>query len=742
MFANSKSKFCAVTLAAATLLAAGCASIGTPGGGLYDETPPALRTTDPHDGELNVKKKKFTLRFDENVKLDNVMDKMTVSPPQEKAPTVLSNAKTVTIELQDSLKANTTYSISLGDAVQDNNEGNVLEHCSFTFSTGDHIDSLRISGFLLRGEDLEPVTGAFVGIYPADDVPTAAADGAVQAQSLALRDSLSADSLQADTLLRRPENPDSAFVTRPFLRAGKTDALGAFTIEGVARGSYRLYALLDGNTNYRYDLTSEDIAFLDTLVTPTMHGTLVHDTLWNATDTTVVDTVLTHGHVVYAPTGLTLLMFNEGRATRYMDDYARPDSNHITFRFSAPMDSLPTLRLVYASADTLEAHAPRDAAGLPQAASGPTDSLSVAPADRWTDGRWAVAEPNPTRDTLTYWLRDSALYRSDTLRIAVTYAYTDTAGLDVPRTDTLTLLKPIARAAKDDRKDDKKKGRRRKKDADSDSAAVRLPETVFMTLKQFGQNPIHIGERPRFEVSAPLDSLRLDGLHLEHQVNDSTWEAMAFRWEADTTHLRRFRLQAEPHFTPGHAYRLLVDSAAMHDIYGHPVAATKIDFKERSVEEYAHLLFSVAGIEAGVPAFMQLVNEKDKPVQAAPVEGGKAKFVNVMPGKYYARLVVDTNGNGRYDGGSLFPRRQPEAVYYFNAQLDLRANWSVSQEWNVRSLPLVRQKPEEVKVNKPKEKQQKESKNAEYYKKMGKTPPQTHTGTTTTGGSDRLHPVR
>ena len=732
MFANSISKFCASALAV-SLLVAGCASIGTPGGGLYDETPPVLRSTEPHDGELNVKRKKFTLRFDENVKLDNVMDKMTVSPPQEKAPTVLSNAKTVTIELQDTLKANTTYSISLGDAVQDNNEGNVLEHCSFTFSTGDHIDSLRISGHLLNGEDLEPVTGAFVGIYPVEEAP------AMDTAAPAAADSLAAvpDSLAADTLCPAPGNPDSVFVTRPFLRAGKTDALGAFTIEGVARGSYRLYALLDGNTNYRYDLTSENIAFLDTLVTPTMRGTIVRDTIWNAADTTQIDTVLTHGHVVYAPTDLTLLMFNEGRATRYMDDYARPDSNHLTFRFSAPMDSLPALRLVYASADSLGR-----AAGDSLRQVGDTLGALRRDSARWADGRWIVAEPNPTRDTLTYWLRDSVLYRSDTLRLAVTYAYTDTAGLDVPRTDTLTLLKPVARAPKEDGKDDKKKGRRRRKEADGDSTAVRLPETVFMTLKQFGQSTIHIGERPRFEVSAPLDSLRTDGLHLEHQVNDSTWEEMAFRWEADTTHVRRYRLHAEPHFSPGHSYRLAVDSAAMHDIYGHPVNATKLAFKERTVEEYAHLLFNVAGLDASVPAFMQLVNEKDKPVQAAPVEGGKAKFVNVMPGKYYARLVVDANGNGRYDGGSLFPRRQPEAVYYFGALLDLRANWSVSQDWDVRSVPLVRQKPEDVKINKPKEKQEKKSKNAEYYEKMGITPPQTDTGTTTSAGGSRLHRVK
>lgn len=122
----------------------GCASVGSPGGGWYDETPPVLLKSDPGEGATGVNKKKITLRFDENIKLDNASEKLTVSPPQVKSPTVMSNAKTVTIELQDTLIPNTTYTIDLGDAVQDNNEGNPLEGLTLTFSTGDHIDTMKV----------------------------------------------------------------------------------------------------------------------------------------------------------------------------------------------------------------------------------------------------------------------------------------------------------------------------------------------------------------------------------------------------------------------------------------------------------------------------------------------------------------------------------------------------------------------------------------------------------------------
>lgn len=634
--------------------AAGCASVGTPGGGLYDETPPYRRSSKPDEGATNVSDRKMTIHFNENIKLSNVMEKLTVSPPQQKAPIISSNAKTVTIELQDTLLPNTTYTIDLGDAVVDNNEGNVLEHFALTFSTGDHIDSLMIGGILLNAEDLEPVTGAYVGIYP--------------------------DSVAVG---------DSSFLARPMFRAAKTNAYGAFSIAGVAPGRYAVYALKDGNTNYYYDLFTEDIAFLDSLVVPTVENRLVQDTVW--ADSVTVDTILVHGHVDYGPADLVLRLFNEKKATLYMDDYARPDSARLTFRFSGPMPSLPELRIV---GDTA----------------------------RLTDDR-VVIEASAGLDTLTVWLSDSLLYRRDTLRAAVTYYYTDTLRRNVPRTDTLTFLKPVVRKVQEGgggllgglkEKLTKKGGSRSKR-----TAADTVPPVRHMTVKALMGRTLDIGKKPVFEVSAPLAFCDTAGIHLEQRV-DSIWRPMPYRWIPDTAHIRRYIVQAVPYYSPGGNYRLRVDSAAMRDIAGAPVAPVILDFQERMPEDYAHLLFNIRGIDA--PAFVQLLNDKDKPVQQAPVIGGKAKFVHVVPGTYFVRLVVDSNGNGRFDTGNLAEHRQPEMVYYFNGKLQLRANWQLSQDWAPSSSDLVRQKPEEVKINKPKEKEEKKSRNAEYYAERGLKP--------------------
>lgn len=653
----------------------GCASVGSPGGGWYDETPPVLLRSEPAEGSINTSKNKITLRFDENVKLDKANEKLTISPPQVKSPIVMSNAKTVTIELQDTLVPNTTYTIDLGDAVQDNNEGNVLDGLTLTFSTGDHIDTMKVSGILLNAQDLEPITGAYVGIYKVYD------DGSfVQGDSLQGTDSIIA------------LYPDSVFMLRPFERAGKTNATGHFLISGVAPGRYRMYALMDGNTNYKYDVSSEDIAFLDSLIVPSIEPCQIRDTI-------AEDSIVVRDSWRYLPDDLTLFMFNEGRYTHYLDEIEWKDSVHLSVRFASIMPALPTISLL-GEEERGEADINKDS--------------------------WLICEPNPTKDTLTYWIRDSLVFQRDTLSLVMSYIFTED-GHDIIRTDTVALENPrpkveVKEEKKSKKEEDskgKKKEKKRKKGKEEEETAPAdtLPKITYMQLKMLNKESIDIGARPVFETSAPLDSMDMKGLHLL-QMKDSTWQAMDYRLEQDSLNLRRYTMHAIPHFSPGNSYRIIADSASMHDIYGNPIDSTCLSFKEKKPEEYAHLLIRVSNVQG--PAIVELLSEKDVPIQRVQVKAGQAKFVNVPQGNYYARLIEDKNDNGKFDTGSVIDHVQPEKVFYLGEKLTLRTNWNHEQNWDVRATAIDKQKPTDLIKNKPKEKVEKKSKNEEYRRKMGK----------------------
>jgi len=615
---------------------AGCASMGRPEGGMFDEDPPVLVSSDPIEGGINVSKQRITMRFNENIKLDNANQKLTVSPPQVKMPRISSNAKTLTIELNDSLKENTTYSIDLGDAVQDNNESNPLESLSLLFSTGSKVDTLQIIGHLVNASNLEPITGAYVGIYRIDGNDNE-------------------NRILADSLFRN----------KPMERAGKTDAKGFFKILGCAPGTYRLYSLIDGNTNYYYDMYGEDIAFYDEPIQ--LDENYVPDSTF----------------VLYS--------FNEGKVMRYLDDCARPDSIHINVRFATWMPELPKLTFILPDSSRIEG-----------------DSV-------------LIADVNPTFDTLSYWIRETSLLAYDTLNLELSYLYTDTLFNDVWKSEIIQLEKPAPQKPQEDADKDKKKGHKRKKKGEEAAAdtipADTIPPIVFMNMKMVSGNTIDIGQKPIFEVSEPLDSLHIERFHLQIQ-KDTIWEEMPLRLELDSLHPLRYTLYADPHFTPGGSYRLTADSAALHNIYGQPLAATKFTFKEKTPEDYAHLLFTITGYTG--PAYVEILNGSDKPLQRSKVINGKAKFVNIAAGTYYARLVADANNNGRFDPGNLDTHLQPEKVFYFASELQLRANWSFDQSWDLNETPILLQKPEKVRINKPKKQTEKKSKNEEYLRRKGK----------------------
>lgn len=196
-----------------------CARMGSPDGGWYDETPPKILGTSPANGSDDVNSKKVTILFNEFVKLDNPTEKVVVSPPQLEAPEVKVSGKRITVALQDTLKPNTTYTIDFSDAITDNNEGNPLGNYTYSFSTGNRIDTMEVAGYVLEAQNLEPIKGILVGLY----------------RNLS----------------------DTAFQHEPMMRIARTDGNGHFVIKGVAKGDYRIYALQDMDGNYKFNQASE-----------------------------------------------------------------------------------------------------------------------------------------------------------------------------------------------------------------------------------------------------------------------------------------------------------------------------------------------------------------------------------------------------------------------------------------------------------------------------------------------------
>ena len=611
---NSKSLYYIFIIIAAAVMYS-CANIGNPSGGPIDKTPPIFMRSNPTPNAVNVKDRKIEIFFDEIVTLKDPSTKIIVSPAQTEMPRMSALGRKVTVELVDSLLPNTTYTIDFSNSIQDNNEGNAIDNFAFAFSTGSVIDSMRMSGYVLDSRTLEPMQSVVVGLQ----------------SNLA----------------------DSAFHKEKLQRVALTNDRGQFTIRNVSPGSYHIFALKDLDRDYKFGNPTEDIAFLDSIIVPSIGSREAADTVYN--DLNEIDTIMRATRPAYFPNDILLSMFNEDRKSQYLANNLRVDSTRISLTFAAASDTLPSLSIV-----------------------GRND----------VPDQWYTLERSQTNDTLTYWIRPPHLVSADTLMVATTYLRTDTASNLSWGTDTLKFTFQ------------RQKAKKKKKNEETDS----LEQIRFMELHPLANGTQEVYAPLLLQTGTPIERYSREAFHLQRKLqNDTTFypaeiKSIALR---DST-LSRRDLMLKVDWEPGAAYTLAVDSLAMTDIYGLQTKPLKVDFNVRKMEEYGNIVFNIPAVRDS--AIVELLDGTEKIVLRAPVKSHRAELLNLLPGKYYARLFIDRNGNGKYDTGNYDMHLQPEETVYYPGAINLKKNWDVEQTWDIYATPIDKQKSEAIKKNKPERK--------------------------------------
>ena len=644
----------ALLLLTLTLVAA-CARMGNPDGGWYDETPPRVVGASPAEKATGVKTRKLHIRFNEFIKIENATENVVVSPPQLESPDIKAGGKSIDIELKDSLKANTTYTVDFSDAITDNNEGNPLGNYTYSFSTGEHIDTMEVSGWVLAAENLEPVKGILVGLYA----------------NLA----------------------DSAFRTQPMLRVAKTDGRGHFVIRGIAPGKYRVYALQDVDGDYHLTQKGEEMAFNREIIVPSSKPDVRQDTLWR--DSLRIDSISRVSYTHFLPDNITLRAFTHVQTDRFFTKAERTLPECFSLVFTAGSNELPQLR-----------------------------GLNFNNAERAF-----IVMPTAKKDTITYWIKDSALINQDTLRMQMQYWSTDTTGQLRMKQDTIEILSktPYAKRLKEKQKkaEEWKKAQDKAQKKGEPFETIMRPEALKVEVKV--NNSIAPDENVRIELPTPLQSLDSTKVHL-YSKRDTLWYEARYRLRvregADSLapvgtnllHKRLLELQAE--WKPGVEYSFELDSLALTDIYGTTSGKIKQGFKVREDKEFATLAVSLTALTDS-NVVVQLLNEQDAVVKQTRALAGTANFYYLQPATYYLRLFVDRNGNGRWDTGDFYRGEEPETVYYFPEEIECKANWDATRTWNPTAKPLNEQKPGKITKQKPDKGKSIKRRNRERARELG-----------------------
>ena len=604
------------------LMVHSCANIAAPTGGLYDVDPPVVKGSTPEFNALNVTPQRVEIEFDENIKIESPTEKVIITPPQKNMPIIRSIGRRAVVELKDELLPNTTYTIDFTDAIVDNNEGNPLENFMFSFSTGDQLDTLSIAGKVLNAEDLEPVTGMYVGIHSNFD--------------------------------------DTVFTNVPFERISRTDSRGTFIVRGMAPGRYRVFALGDLNRDYKYDNPMEAIAFLDSIVIPTTMPATRQDTIF--VDSATVDTIIDVKYTRFLPDDLVLNSFLSGFQRQYLQSHSRPLENRLNIYFAAPTDA-------------------------------PSFSL-IEPNVEGDD--WYVSERSLNNDTLQLWITDSVVYQHDSISMQISYLETDTLNRNEITIDTLNFN--FRRTGQDKEAE----GKKTEKAEESEEGESEQQEIRFLNIQSNVQSTFELFNPIRIEFEQPVVEFGSSYVNLEIEV-DSLFEPVPFRFETDSINPRKYVLR--PKWEPGGKYKISIDSAAITSVYGLWNNTYEQSFTVKDLDQYGNLQISISGVPEGKKAFVELLNSSDKPFRKSDVKGDVVRFQDLSPGEIYARLIIDDNEDGLWTTGSYEELRQPEKVYYYPDKFVIRAYSDHIEDWNLLAVPVIKQKPLEITINKPQEKQ-------------------------------------
>ncbi len=638
-----------LVLALVALAGVACANIGSPEGGPRDYTPPVMLRSNPIPGAVNFKGKKVEIQFDEIVNLKDQTTRVIVSPAPKEQPIIRAQGKKITVEFQDDLEPNTTYVIDFTDAIEDNNEGNVLDGFSFAFSTGDHLDSLQVSGIVLRANDLETMKGVIVGLHS----------------------NLS----------------DSAFSTLPFDRVSRTNSRGEFVLRNVPPGQYHIFALRDVDNDYKR-VRTEDIAFLDQVIVPHASDFTSQDTIFTFDHR--IDTIMTAVHTEFLPNDVLLSLFNEEFRSLYFKKSERQGDNKLIALFSATLPELPTTRL-------------------------------LEPAVHNDD--WYLLETREAQDSLVYWLTDSTLIKADTIRMEMTYLHTADNDSLLLKTDTLTFakrrntseIKQQEKAAKEREKQQKELAKLEEKLAKQQQEGKDVTDLadeieglreilrvkpVLLTIET-NKGSTEITDSLYIKSSSPIGHIDPSGVHLEIMNPDSTWQAVTLPTMVPSNQWNIYRYVAPMELKPGGEYRLTIDSLAVTSIYNITCDTVRTNFKVKGEEEYANLHVNCLGFEG--KAFAHLLNKQGTVLRTVDVIGKYADFYNVPAETYYVMMVLDANGNGRWDTGNYSEHRQPEDVFYYHNPIKLKKFSDISLTWNIYDTPVDKQKPEDIRKFHPEE---------------------------------------
>ncbi len=199
--------------------------------------------------------------------------------------------------------------------------------------------------------------------------------------------------------------------------------------------------------------------------------------------------------------------------------------------------------------------------------------------------------------------------------------------------------------------------------------------SVVLTPASNSKFPPNDSLQMEFTFNKPVTEIRLDSIYQILQVNDSTMDTLNWNVKPILENYRTKIIFPKTQITDKLSYQFRKGTFISAD--SDTLEAQNITYSIMNPEDYGVLS---GKIETWADNFIIQLLDNGKVEQELRDEKNYT-FRFVKPGKKSIRILVDENGNGKWDSGDYKTKTLPEKVYFYEgSELNLKANWEIEAD--------------------------------------------------------------
>ena len=218
-------------------------------------------------------------------------------------------------------------------------------------------------------------------------------------------------------------------------------------------------------------------------------------------------------------------------------------------------------------------------------------------------------------------------------------------------------------------------------------------DTVSIFYKKPAKDEMTIAN-PFSNKLAPETDFRFSSNYIIDKIQPENWklesDSISQSFTAKISELDSTQIIVNSNFVIGKKYKLTVPKNTVGSFYNRSSESVRFDFEVAKPQDFGSFSAHIQNLPSQ-KFWIQLLNEKNEPAYQQYTNASDVKFVNLKPGSYKLRILVDNNENGIWDSSDFENEVSAEDAYLFKkagekeimSKINIRPMWEINENWDL-----------------------------------------------------------